>query len=619
MLVYSKKKLDFLGDVRANRIHSEILETMRKQSFHAVSDSEIASWRNSLQFVGNVLADDEIPQDSFVSIEYRIPLTNKRVDVIVSGKDAESRHSAVVIELKQWSKVSKTDIDGTVRTFLGGSERDVPHPSYQAWSYVQTIRDFNTAVQDKEIELTPCAFLHNLDDPEVINDDFYRAYTQLAPVFIASDGVNLAKFIKDHVKYGDPTTMYHIENGKLRPSKDLADSLVSMMNGNSEFTLLDEQKLVYETAIHLAKKAQEGEKQVLIVEGGPGTGKSVVAVNLLVELTRLGLVCQYVSKNAAPRYVYTARLAQGGSPARVRNLFRGSGAYIKTDPDTFGGLIVDEAHRLNEKSGLYGNLGENQIKEIVNSARFSVFFIDEAQQVTWSDIGRKADIRGFAELAGAAVTQMELVSQFRCNGSDGYLAWVDDVLGIRRTANESLADIDYEVRVFDSPVEMRLEIERLNDARNRARLVAGYCWDWKSRKDSSKMDIVIPEFGFEAQWNLSGDNTWMISPKSVEQVGCIHTSQGLELDHIGVIIGSDLLVRDGKVVTNPEARAKTDQSLRGSAALLKADRASAFTKADAIIKNTYRTLMTRGSKSCFIFATDEETRDYFHQRITYRP
>lgn len=389
------------------------------------------------------------------------------------------------------------------------------------------------------------------------------------------------------------------------------------IQGNQEFVLIDDQKLVYEAALALPKGLEKGEKRVLIVEGGPGTGKSVVAVNLLVELTGRELVAQYVSKNAAPRAVYESKLTGTMKKSRISNLFTGSGGFTKTDPDTFDMLIVDEAHRLNEKGGLYQNLGENQVKEIISSAKTSVFFIDEGQRVTLKDIGTKEEIRRWAAELGASVEEMELASQFRCNGSDGYLAWVDHALGIRETANEDLSGIDYDFRVFDSPTELRSEIIRKNRPANKARLVAGYCWDWKSKKDPSVNDIEIPGTGFAMQWNLGKDGSlWIVSPESVNEVGCIHTCQGLELDYVGVIIGPDLVVREGKVVTDAAKRARQDISVKGLKKMAKEDPERAERLGELIVKNTYRTLMTRGQKGCFVYSEDPETRKYFEQFVS---
>jgi uncharacterized protein len=305
--------------------------------------------------------------------------------------------------------------------------------------------------------------------------------------------------------------------------------------------------------------------------------------------------------------------------SHIDNMFKGSGSYIEIDENYFDALLVDEAHRLNEKSGLYGNLGENQIKEIINGSKLSVFFIDEDQRVTLSDIGTVDHIKEWTKKLGSDVYEMELVSQFRCNGSDGYLAWIDNTLQIRETANPTLEDIDYEVKVFDNPNELRNEIRQKNRSNNKARMVAGYCWDWKSKPKKNNnnpdaMDIIIPEFNFEAQWNLASDGSlWLIAEESVEQIGCIHTCQGLELDYIGVIIGDDFIVRDGIAIADAAKRSSGDRSIKGYKKLAKESPEKARKITDAIIKNTYRTLMTRGQKGCYIFCTDKETNQYFKQ------
>jgi DUF2075 family protein len=265
---------------------------------------------------------------------------------------------------------------------------------------------------------------------------------------------------------------------------------------------------------------------------------------------------------------------------------------------------------------MFQNLGENQIKELINSAKFSVFFIDEDQRVTFKDIGEKEEIRKWAMECGAQVQELALESQFRCNGSDGYLAWVDNVLQIRETANPTLEGIDYEFRVCDSPQELRELVLQRNKINNKARLVAGYCWDWVSRGKSSVMDIVLPEHNFSARWNLAEDGSlWILKPESVSEVGCIHTCQGLELDYIGVILGPDLVARNGVLQAVPEKRARTDASIKGYKAMLKSEPERARRKAAEIIKNTYRTLLTRGQKGCFVFSVDPETNQYLKESV----
>jgi hypothetical protein len=384
-----------------------------------------------------------------------------------------------------------------------------------------------------------------------------------------------------------------------------------MMKGNKEFVLIDEQKLVYETALHFIKSAQTDGKKVLIVEGGPGTGKSVVAINLLVESTRQEFLCQYVTKNAAPRAVYQSKLTGTLRRNRFQALFQGSGRFHNSASNVFDVLIVDEAHRLNAKSGMFQNLGENQVKEIINAAKCSIFFIDEDQKVTLKDIGTKEEIIKWAKNAHAEVEVMALESQFRCNGSDGYLAWLDNLLQIRETANQTLEGLEYDFRVFDNPSELRDFIFEKNKEANKARIVAGYCWDWVSKNNTKKTDINFPEFNFQMPWNFAADSyLWSIGEDSIGQIGCIHTCQGLELDYVGVIIGEDMIFQDGKVLVNPAKRSRMDSSIKGYKKLLKEypDEAKSLTR--AIIKNTYRTLMTRGMKGCYVYCVDKKLGEY---------
>lgn len=617
MIVYQNSKGSFLDDVLTNNIEQIILEAFRKNLNASVSLQEKRSWKNSLQYMNNILQDPFIPEDCNISIEYRIPQTNKRIDFIITGQSENKEDHALLIELKQWETAELTNKDAIIKTFVGKSRSEHSHPSYQAWSYAALLNGFNETIYTENILLNPCAYLHNYVRDGVIDNAFYADYIEKAPLFLKADAIKLRDFIKKFLKYGDRSRiMYRIDSGRIKPSKSLADSLSKMLKGKEEFILIDDQKIVYETAISLVKKSSDKNKNVLIVEGGPGTGKTVVAVNLLVNLTKLGLLAQYVTKNAAPRAVYESKLTGTLKKSHISNMFKGSGSYNDCDPNSFDALIVDEAHRLNEKSGLFGNLGENQIKEIIDAAKCSIFFIDEDQRVTLKDIGRKSEIRKWAKLAGADVFETELSSQFRCNGSDGYIAWLDEVLEIRETANYALDPKEYEFKLFKSPTELRDAISEKNKQNNKARLVAGYCWDWNSKKDPSAYDITISEFGFSMRWNLANyGSLWLIDPNPVSEVGCIHTCQGLELEYIGVIIGPDLIVRNGNVITDVSKRSRMDNSVKGYRKLLEKGGNKITEHLDMIVKNTYRTLMTRGLRGCYIYCTDKETEEYFLSRI----
>ncbi len=620
MLVYTGLKSDFMRDIEEDTIASKIENKILEKLGHRTAQSEFRSWENSLKNMFIVMSDEQIPSDSGVAIEYNIPQTAKRVDFIISGYDKQGRPSIVVIELKQWEVLKAiAGMDALVETFTGGANRRVVHPSYQAWSYAQLIQDYNATVQDREIQVRPCAYLHNYarteNDP--IDSVWYDDYQQDAPAFTKGQNYQLRDYIKKSIVKGDnKEILYFVDNGKIRPSKSLQDSIARMLKGNAEFIMIDEQKVVYEEVLRLSGLCQkDGRKRTIICQGGPGTGKTVIAVNLLAELTQRKQLVQYVSKNSAPRQVYLQKLKGSFKKSSIDNMFKGSGAFYDAPENMAGTLLVDEAHRLNEKSGLFHNLGENQIKEIIQASLCSVFFIDEDQRVTMDDIGSIDQIKRWARQENSEVYEMELVSQFRCNGSNGYLAWLDDVLQIRETANPDMDGVDYDIRICDTPEEVRDLIFEKNRISNRARILAGYCWNWNKKESNNTQYHDIKIGDFEMSWNLDGGEPFAVSDTSVHEIGCIHTSQGLEFDYVGVIIGEDIRCVDGKVITDYTKRAQTDQSLRGIKKLTKENPEAAKERADQIIRNTYRTLLSRGMKGCYIYCVDPELQRYLRERL----
>lgn len=619
MIVYDGTKANFLTSVENGTIAEEVSERVLTKIGRHTGKAEFESWENSMMYMHMVLLDPQIPSNAGVAIEYNIPQTSKRVDFIVSGYNENNDPNAVVIELKQWSKLEKVDgPDALVNTFTGGAERTVVHPSYQVWSYASLIKDYNQKVQDDDIGISPCAYLHNyvLQNNDPILAPQYQPYIVEAPIFSRHDTQKLRNFIKRFVKKGDDKEiLYFIDHGKIRPSKSLQDSIASMLKGNKEFIMINDQKVAYEKILTTSMKCmKDGKKRTVIVQGGPGTGKSVIAINLLAELTNLGQVVQYASKNSAPRQVYAQKLKGKIKKSSIDNLFKGTGMYTEMQEGIINTILVDEAHRMNERSGMFHNLGENQIKEVIHAATCSVFFIDESQRVTMSDIGSVAEIKKWAEQANSEVISLELTSQFRCNGSDGYLAWIDDVLEIRETGNYSLDDIDYDIRILDTPNEVRDLITKKNNEDHRSRMLAGYCWDWiaDGKNDTNVHDIVIGDFAMS--WNL-GNTIFAVDDTSIDQIGCIHTSQGLEFDYVGVIIGDDMRFENDHIITDYKKRARTDQSMKGIKKLEKENKDEAQARGDEIIKNTYRTLMTRGMKGCYVYCTDPSLRDYLRQRL----
>ena len=619
MIIYENTKQGFMDDLDTGTYVQKLNEQVQLKLHHKVGSSEQNSWLNSLRAMGGIMSDHHIPSDAGVALEYNIPNTSKRVDFIISGKNKNKKEELVFIELKQWQQVSQIEgEEGVVDTALGGAIRTVTHPSYQVWSYTKLLQESNTYVQDNQTKLSPCAYLHNYVPPVGRKDPLLtscdREQLLHAPVFRMTEAKDLREFIKNHIVYGDQlVSLKHVDEGLLRPSKLLQDCLSSMLHNNQEFVMIDDQKVIYEKVLSAMRQSQKDHrKRVIIAQGGPGTGKSVVAINLLVQSIKEEVFSSYVTKNAAPKQVYKEKLkGEGYKKKYIDGLFLSSGSFVDCENNRYGLLLCDEAHRLNAKSGMFSNMGENQIKEIIHAALTSVFFIDEEQVVTAKDIGSVKEIQKWVQEENALSATYELLSQFRCGGNDGYPSWLDNTLQIRPTANITLTDIPYDFRIVDSAEELESLIKEKNKKDGKSRLVAGYCWEWVSKKkeNSSLYDIQI-EPNFQMQWNLSNTKPFAIDPDSVNQVGCIHTTQGLEFSYVGVIIGEDLQYVDGEVVSDYTKRAKSDKSLNGLKGPAKKGDKEALTRIDHIIRNTYKTLMSRGMKGCYVYCCDPALATY---------
>ena len=620
MIVYNDNKRQFVEDVRNNEIATKILALVRSKGLNAGQDREFDAWHNSMQFMRNIVDDRDIDDDVQIAIEYAIPQTSKRVDFIIVGADDDNHDNIVIVELKQWSEAEVVDdqMHYSVKTYVAKDKRIVAHPSYQAFSYAKLLTNYSQYIQDQKIGLYPCSYLHNYrpEFKSALSSEIYKEWYTAAPFFIRDETRQFAAFVKKYVtrksKRGD--LLYEIEEGRIRPTKSLQDALSDMVLGNPVFDLLDEQAVCYDMCIKtMLQCKKDGKKRTIVIQGGPGTGKSVLAVNLLTALIGKDFNTAYVTKNSAPRQAFLSLLTdnKANRVVDIEHLFRSPFRLSSVPANGYDCLIVDEAHRLVKK--MYGDwCGENQVKEVIEASLFSVFLIDEDQAVTTKDIGSIGEIRKWCEALGSRMIMNEdtrLVSQFRCNGSDAYIQFIDNILQrAQETVPVSVRELNYDFRVFDSAVEMREALREKNAIANKARMVAGYCYDWNVKHRRGDIDISLPG-GFTAQWNLNNDKIWAINPSSFEQVGCIHTAQGLEFDYVGVLIGRDLSYdpETGRIVTDKTKISRDDNS--------SGIRTAPDAEARRLILNTYKTLLTRGQKGCFVYCEDDKLRAYLKSKI----
>lgn len=610
MIVYSNSVKNFCDNI------SSIPETLNKkfkELFHKYSNkSEIDSWKNSLKYFSNILLESNIPNDCTITLEYNIPLTSNRIDLILTGYNNQ-KPIIFVFEFKQWQYVSEVlDSDYLVQTILNGSIQNVVHPGYQVWSYSEIIKNYNKYIQTNDIEVKPCLLMHNyaFSQNDVLLQSKYSSFMENVHYFGSDDKNKLIDFINSSFTSGDNGKIISdIDNSKIKPSFKIQTEINQLIGKNKFFNLIDQQIIIYDKIMSIIKNKKEG--NVIIVKGRPGTGKSIIAINLLNAIINNGETCQYVSRNTAPRVIYSYTLKGELKKTLIDYLFKSSGSYTEAGEKSINTLIVDEAHCLTEKSGLFNNYGINQILEIIKSSKNSVFFIDELQQVHLNDIGTIDNIKKIANELNYSITELSLDYQFRCNGSNEYLSFVDYILGIDDTFKSD--SINYDFKLIDNPNEL-FQIIKEKNKNYPSRLLAGYCWNWnkKEMNNTDYHDIKINEF--EISWNLGQNQTFAIDD-SINEAGCIHSVQGLEFDYVGVIIGMDMKYRNNHVITDYESHGSADPSFKGIKKMLKYSESEARKTADKLIKNAYRVLLTRGAKGCYVYCQDEEYRKYIKNII----
>lgn len=620
MRLYEGTSLQFIEDTIQNQIADKLRESFENYYGRRVSPTEFSSWTNSLQFMKNLIERNSI-LDNMIVLEYELPYANERIDCILFGIGTNGKENVVVIELKQWSSAEDCDIEGNIVTFLGGSTRMVPHPSFQVRGYHYYLKGFVQVFdKDPDIALSSCVYCHNYSKRtnDVLFLPKFNDIIKEFPVFTKDDFQNIGNYLKSKLSKGKGLEIFNrFRTSEIRPSKKLIEYTSHMIEQQEIFTLIDEQITANHTILDRAKKCSRlKNKSVVIVKGGPGTGKSVIALNALAELLSRGQKVYHATGSAA--FTQTLRKIVGYKASGLFKYFNSFASHRENEIDV---LICDEAHRIRRTSSSRFTPSQlrfdtPQIEELVKAAKVSIFFIDEYQIVRPDEVGSVNLIKETAQKFNAEVFEFELKTQFRCSGSDGYLNWIDNTLGIRETANVILTKNEkMEFKIFNKPQELYEEIKKKNAEKpNSARLVAGFCWSWSDPNPDGTLrdDVVIGNFrmpwegkdGKKLAKDIPPAPLWAYDPKGANQVGSIYTIQGFEFEFVGVIFGKDLIYDPVKKEWVGLPKNSADPSVKRSK--------ENFTKH---VKHVYRTLLTRGMKGCYIYFMDDKTRKFFESRI----
>ena len=623
MRLYSGSSKQFIGDAVRNQIAEKLTDAFFYYYRYKPNINEKRSWQNSLSKMSELVQYAEL-LDHGIILEFQLPMTSKRMDFLICGKDRHNIQNTVIVELKQWDRCLPSESPNEVMTFLNGTEREVLHPSAQVGQYEMYLSDTHSAFyENNPINLDACSYLHNYpkDNDDVIFDDKFKDILKRNPVFTKDDTDDFIEFLNLRLSNGDGLEILkRIEESKYRPSKKLMEHVGNVIKNKKEYILLDEQLIVYDKVFTEAKKGFHSKnKTVIIVKGGPGTGKSIIALNLMADLLLKEFNAQYATGSRA--FTETLRKIIG---IRGSVQFKYFNSYVNASRNEIDVLICDESHRIRKNSNSFYTPAKNrsnlsQIQEIINVAKVAVFLIDDKQIVRPNEIGTVDYIKEHAIDNGTNLYEYELEIQFRCSGSEGYINWVNNSLGIERTANVIL-DLKegFDFKIFNSPFELENAIRGKVQDGYTGRLTAGFCWKWSLPDEDGnlKNDVVIDDF--ERPWNANSkakklaknipkEVIWAYDSNGINQVGCIYTAQGFEFDYAGVIFGNDLIYdfKNQKWIAKPENFA--DNMVRKQSGEKLVD----------YLKNIYRVLLTRGMKGCYLYFMDKDTENFIKSRVEY--
>ena len=399
MIIYQESKAGYLADVDNNILKQRLVDAFQTKTGSVPSDSYV--WADEYSHFARALGKAKVADDIQVAIEYHISAAGRfRIDVLLAGNDGRT-DNGLIIELKAWENADISEVEDMVLSPVAGGKID-QHPCVQARKYKGQILRFNQDIRAQDIRLHSAAYLFNLRrrQPEPLEDLRYQGVLADSKLFLADDVAQLRQYIEKTVPLKPKSdVVFVIENGRMRPSDELIGRVSSMLDGNDEFELIDEQNIAFQVIRHQLIGKKNPGRHVFVVQGGPGTGKSVVAVRLLAEILKEKRMGFFVAPNKAFRETLVEYLARGNKGYREdgKALFQSSWSFHNVDHITDGRndvLVVDEAHRLKNRAHMYQ--GKDMVEDMVRAARITIFFLDETQRVSWNDIGSIDSIKAAA-------------------------------------------------------------------------------------------------------------------------------------------------------------------------------------------------------------------------------
>jgi DUF2075 family protein len=592
----------------------EIADTLTysyAQRLHVPPEASLyRSWDRSLCAMAEVLVKAHIP-DCQIALEYFLPGISLRPDVLLFGKSKpalgakgkrSSRWSLVVIELKQWSEIKKLNDSQVKVNFKDwSSERDNPYQ--QLDFYVNYLRSLieKSKVRIKgaclDLLYKPYLFLHNQrrakapdftkDEKETQAQTFYQEdYDAFAQSLSADFGGGPEPKIWERLqRYDFPPTSGLLT--KVFSEEEQLDQFSDFQELNS-YVLTLTQKKIY-NAITKTVLQSEAKPRSFLVTGGPGTGKTLIALKLFAFAKMNDLSVAYVVGSKILHANLTRIFPREKQDIHYTNAFSNtelSGSHFRL-------TIVDEAHRIRRTSR------SNQIKDIVERSAVTVFFLDEDQCISRNGIGSVSEMKQSIQEVSTIQETERLPGQFRCCGDTCYIEWLKGALGYDKTEPfyrkpGSL----FHFEIVDRPEDVIPALEQKPYIKNGStdyRLLCGADHHQKTLTFPNHPDFSLPVFLNDKKEESTIWGTSLATTQDIHSVGNAYTSQGLDFGYVGVFFGDDYVFRDGKWKLKDNSESADEQN------------GDLFISA----KNAYWVLLTRGVFGCVIYFADPETKAHF--------
>lgn len=622
--------VDQSGEIH-NILHAEVIE----QRSASPSVSEVESWRVSLPKLADVLDIPELRLHQIL-LEFIPPCVgrNERADAVILGRKRNGQHCVLVIENKNWHDSGIRPHPNSDLLTIGVDEKF--HPSVQALRYASQVRTYHGAVTNgrSDVAIAACAFLPltKKEEHPVLHGKSFRQQVSAAPIFVSKRHESFREYILNLMPLPpDEDFVRAFEDAEYQPAASLLDMAKGIFSGDEAFQLSDEQSIAFNEIARAVEGVAAGgnkNKSVFVVAGGPGTGKSVIGLKLLgMFATKLGGRVLYAAGNSSFQVNLAGRLSKAVKDKEIsehfdfEGLFTNFRAFSDTLPSKMDLIICDEAQRLQpDSSTQYRKVRVpiEQSQEIIQASKVSVFLMDENQRVRNNDVGSVQRLQQTARFLDASFFYFNLITQFRCANSERYIASLNSAFGLKGPEDLNAPPSDFVFEVVDSPEKVESKLNALMADGEHCRILAGYCWPWtktKSRKEGLAEDVVIGDW--RRPWNRS-DNSggkaynrinygWANEDSRANEIGCIHTSHGIEFDYVGVLMGGDLIYREGRGWTVDASRIHD----RGFKSGISKDKH----RMGQLLRNIYRTLLTRGRKGCFVYCMDSETAGYLRDVI----